>query len=136
MSKPISDKTLFIILMVAAYAVSYAPVVHVPFEWLEAYFHEISHGLAALLSGGSVESIKLRTDGSGVCFTRGGSRFFILFAGYTGAVLWGLLIYLSAKSLGKRANIIAILLLAMIGVSTALCARDTVTILIMVLMAV
>jgi len=59
----------------------------------------------------------------------------VSFAGYAGAVVWGLLIYLSARSLGRRANIIAWGLTTMIGVSTIFWARDLTSILILVIMA-
>ncbi len=130
----VTSKQMFIILFLTAYGLSYIPVLHVPFKWLEVYFHEISHGLAAILTGGRVISIELRPDGSGLCYYQGGWRLLISFAGYAGAVAWGLLIYLSAKSLGRRANIIAWLLTIMIGISTILWARDLTSILILVIM--
>ncbi len=74
---------------------SWVPILHWPFQWLQTYYHEISHGLAALGTGGHVSRIELNINGTGVCFTRGGSRFTILVSGYLGAVLWGLLIYSS-----------------------------------------
>jgi hypothetical protein len=53
------------------------------------FLHEISHGLAAVLTGGSIESIGLSFDEGGVCRTRGGSPFVILNAGYLGSLAWG-----------------------------------------------
>jgi len=67
---------------------------HLPFKWLETYFHEMSHGLAALLTGGSISHIELNLDGSGVCYTRGGIPSVISFAGYAGAVIWGCFLYI------------------------------------------
>ena len=131
----VTSKQMFVILFLAAYGLSYIPIVHVPFKWLEVYFHEISHGLVALLTGGRVVSIQLHSDGSGLCYYQGGWRLLVSFAGYAGAVVWGLLIYVSAKSLGKRANIIAWGLTLMIVVSTVLWAKDLTSILILVIMA-
>ena len=130
----VTSRQMFVLLFLAAYGLSYIPVLHVPFKWLEVFFHEISHGLVAILTGGRVVSIELRPDGSGLCYYQGGWRLLISFAGYAGAVAWGLLIYLSAKSLGRRSNIIAWALTIMIGVSTILWARDLTTILILVIM--
>jgi hypothetical protein len=60
-----------------------------PFRVFVVFLHEISHGIAAVLSGGSIESIGLSFDEGGVCRTRGGWPFLILNAGYLGSLLWG-----------------------------------------------
>jgi hypothetical protein len=60
-----------------------------PFRLFVVFLHEVSHGVAALLTGGTVLSIGLGTDEGGVCVTRGGWPFVILNAGYLGSLLWG-----------------------------------------------
>jgi hypothetical protein len=60
-----------------------------PFRIFVVFLHEISHGLAAVLTGGSIESIGLSFDEGGVCRTRGGWPFLILNAGYLGSLFWG-----------------------------------------------
>jgi hypothetical protein len=62
-----------------------------PFRLFVVFLHEISHGLAAIVTGGSIVSIGLSHDEGGVCVTRGGSPFLILNAGYLGSLLWGAL---------------------------------------------
>ena len=62
-----------------------------PLKVFVVLLHEISHGLAALLTGGSVEKLMLLSDQGGLAFTRGGNRFVILSAGYLGSALWGAL---------------------------------------------
>ena len=57
------------------------PIISIPFKWLDSYFHEISHGIAALVTGGEIIRIQLFTNGAGLCTTRGGSAFFISFFG-------------------------------------------------------
>jgi len=69
-----------------------------PFRLFVVFLHEISHGLAAVLTGGAIVSIGLRFDEGGVCLTRGGWPFLILNAGYLGSLLWGALFLL----LGRR----------------------------------
>jgi len=64
-------------------------VVVYPFRVFVVFLHEISHGLAAVLSGGRVVSIGLSANEGGVCVTRGGSPFLVLNAGYVGSLLWG-----------------------------------------------
>jgi hypothetical protein len=62
-----------------------------PFRLFVVLLHEISHGLAALATGGQIVSIGMSFDEGGVCLTRGGSRFLVLNAGYLGSLLWGAL---------------------------------------------
>jgi hypothetical protein len=84
-----------------------------PFRIFVVFLHEISHGLAALLTGGSIESIGLSFDEGGVCRTRGGSPFLILNAGYLGSLLWGALFLVLG---GRRARARSVV--AAIGVFT------------------
>ncbi len=57
-----------------------------PLKILVVLFHELSHGLAAVLTGGAIEHIEISFDQGGVCYTRGGSSFVILNAGYVGSL--------------------------------------------------
>ncbi len=68
-----------------------------PLKILVVFFHEMSHGLAALLTGGSIERIEVVAAEGGLCVTRGGSRFVILTAGYLGSLVWGGVILLLAS---------------------------------------
>ena len=89
------------------------------------FFHEISHGLMALITGGKVLKIEMHYSGSGLCYSRGGIIWLITVAGYIGAALWGLLIYLMAGKLPKRySHITAALLAAVLVVSGILYVRD------------
>lgn len=67
-----------------------------PLKILVVFLHELAHALAALATGGSVESITVNADQGGLTVTRGGSRFWILTAGYPGSLLLGLLFLLAA----------------------------------------
>ena len=60
-----------------------------PLKILVIFFHELSHGLAAWLTGGSVQEISVSSREGGYCLTLGGSPFLILSAGYLGSLLWG-----------------------------------------------
>jgi len=77
-------------------AVFWNTVVVYPLKLFVVLLHEVSHGLAALLTGGGIERIEINTNEGGVCFTRGGSRFVVLTAGYLGSMLWGGVILVSA----------------------------------------
>jgi len=94
-------------------------------SWQTTFFHEISHGLAALASGGSLVKIELHFSGSGVCYTRGGLGWLISLAGYAGAAFWGLLIYLSALTLPRGySHWPAVFLIALLAVSAVFYAAD------------
>ena len=49
-----------------------------PFRVFVVFLHEISHGIAAVLTGGRIVAVGLTFDEGGVCVTDGGSRFWIL----------------------------------------------------------
>lgn len=74
-----------------------------PLRVFVVFLHEISHGLAAALSGGRIVAIGLTFDEGGVCITEGGSRFLILNAGYLGSLFWGaVFLVLSARTRASR----------------------------------
>jgi hypothetical protein len=60
-----------------------------PLKILVVFFHEISHGLVAVATGGSIDRIEVVAAEGGLCVTRGGSRFLTLSAGYLGSLVWG-----------------------------------------------
>ena len=75
-----------------------------PLKIFVVFLHEISHGLAAVATGGSIERIELSANEGGVCWTRGGSRFLTASAGYLGSMLWGgLLLVAGARTRFDRA---------------------------------
>lgn len=89
------------------------------------FFHEASHGLMALLTGSKVLKIELHYAGSGFCVSAGGIHWLITLAGYAGAALWGLLIYLMAGKFPKRySHITAIFLAAVLIAAGILYVRD------------
>jgi len=127
------DSLIFIGLCVFAFFFSYLPFLNLPFTWLMTFLHEISHGLMALVTGGSVIKINLYLNGSGLCTTTGGWAFLILLSGYLGAIVWGVVVYLFATKINKKyAVTLTTLLSALIIVSGLLWARDLLTIIIMI----
>jgi hypothetical protein len=60
-----------------------------PFRLLSTTIHELSHGLAALLTGGAFLRFVVFPDGSGLAYTAGGIRWLIIPAGYVGTALVG-----------------------------------------------
>jgi len=132
-----SDTIIFIALFAFAFVFSYIPFITWPFDWIETFFHEISHGFAAILTGGSINRIELEISGAGTCYTTGGVRFIVAFAGYFGAVIWGMLIYEISDELHPNlANYISLILAAIIVMSLLLWGSDPVTYIISIAMVI
>lgn len=121
----------FWILLLAAALLRQIPILSLPFNWLESYFHELSHGLAAVISGGSILKIELFPNGAGLCTTQGGNRFFTAFMGYSGAAIWGAMIY-SLSTIGQRiTQTFTSILLILLVVTCLLWVRDLLTLVIL-----
>ena len=67
-----------------------------PLKIFVVFMHEVSHGLAAVVTGGRIVEIQVNPQQGGHALTQGGSRFWTLTAGYLGSLLWGGLILLLA----------------------------------------
>ena len=85
-----------LILMVIAIILLWNTPVLIPLKILIVFFHELSHGVAALVTGGRIESISISPQQGGVTITRGGNLFLITSAGYIGSLLIGVLLFLVA----------------------------------------
>lgn len=129
-------KYQFWLMLLTALIILQLPFISIPFKWLESYFHEISHGLTALLTGGSIVKIQLFPNGAGLCTTRGGSAFFISLMGYGGAILWGCLIFYLASSHRKIAHIFSLLLVGLLASSILLWVRDLLTLFIVLVLLI
>lgn len=118
--KPLRQPDRLILFCIAAIAVDFIPFLRLPFLWSETFFHEISHGLMAIATGGSIVSLTLNYDGSGHCISQGGVLLLVSFFGYFGSALWGFLIYLLADNIRLQfsrplmALFIGVLLLTML----------------------
>lgn len=85
-----------------AIGLTFWPAVSVPLKWFETLFHETSHAMAAIATGGSVDSIALAFNGSGTAWTRGGIHFITAWAGYAGALFWGALLYAMGSAMARN----------------------------------
>ena len=68
-----------------------------PLKIVVVLLHELSHGMAAVITGGSIDHIEVNAQQGGVCWTSGGNRFLTLTAGYLGSMTWGGLILVGAS---------------------------------------
>ncbi|WP_342713613.1 M50 family metallopeptidase [Litoreibacter janthinus] len=109
--------------LVAVIFALWSTPVMVPLKIVVVLLHELSHGLAALLTGGSIEQITISPEQGGLALTRGGSRFLTLTAGYLGSLVLGMaLLFAALRSTADRA-VVALLGLGLLVVS-ALYLRD------------
>jgi hypothetical protein len=86
------------IVSVALWRVPIVGLFFYPFHIFGTFVHELSHGLAAVLTGGEFRRFVVNLDQSGTAWSAGGIRWIITSAGYVGsAVFGGLLIIMSAR---------------------------------------
>lgn len=124
----------FWLLFIFAIIVLQIPIISIPFKWLESYFHEISHGLTAVFTGGNIVRIQLFPNGAGLCTTRGGSSFLISLMGYGGAIIWGGLLFSLASVHRNIARVFSIVLLCLLTTSILLWVRDLLTLFIVLVL--
>jgi hypothetical protein len=131
-----TQKYRFWLFLLLAAIVRQLPIVSIPFKWLESYFHEISHGMAALVSGGSIVQIQLFPNGAGLCTTQGGVAFLISFFGYAGAIIWGTLIYSLAGKHQRMAQLFSAFIILLLVSSMIFWVRDLLTFVIVTVLLV
>lgn len=84
-----------------------------PVQLLVVFVHECGHALAAILTGGEVRSLEVRSNLSGEARTAGGIPFLILQAGYLASALFGAVLMVAAtrpRSARHTLLVIAVLL--------------------------
>jgi hypothetical protein len=90
------------LITVALWFIPYADILTYPFVIFVTFIHESGHALAALLTGGSVMSLSVHTDTSGLTLTTSGGLI-VSSAGYVGATLYGvLLLFLIRRAVAAR----------------------------------
>ena len=89
----------------------------IPLKILVVFFHELAHGLAAVFTGGNIESISISPQQGGLTTTRGGNLFLITSAGYLGSLLIGVLLFLAAHKTKADKMIMGALGVTMLAVA-------------------
>ncbi len=75
-----------------------------PLKIFVVLLHEISHGIMAVATGGTIQEIVITPDQGGACICPGGSPFLTLSAGYLGSLAWGGLLLAVAMRGGRWAR--------------------------------
>lgn len=93
----------------AAYVVPGVRLLLLPLLYLNTHLHEMSHALAAVLTGADVQRIVVNTDGSGMTPVQGGNILVVASAGYLGASMFGAaMIYAGRTEKGAKSMLWAL----------------------------
>ncbi len=85
-----------LLLIFIGIALLWNTVVMYPLKIFVVFMHEISHGLAGVVTGGRFGEFQVNPQQGGHAYTYGGSKFWVLTAGYLGSLIWGGIILLLA----------------------------------------
>jgi hypothetical protein len=113
----------FAVYFIALWFLWNTPVVY-PLKVFVVMLHEISHGIAAVATGGSIQRIELTWDQGGSCLCPGGNAFLTLSAGYLGSLGWGVLLLLLASGPVRRYKVVLLGLGAVLAGFTILYVRS------------
>lgn len=94
-----------------------------PFRVFGTFVHEISHGLAAIATGGTFQRFVVNPDLSGTAWSAGGWSWLITSAGYIGSAVFGGALVLAAAR-GVRAQTLLFWLGAALGLLCLLFVRN------------
>lgn len=89
-------QTILLVAVVAGIFLFWHHVALYPLKLLVVFFHEASHALMTVATGGKVTELVVNRNQGGHVISLGGSRFWVLSAGYLGSLVWGTVIYLVA----------------------------------------
>ena len=110
-------------------------IILLPIKLMTVFFHELSHGIVAILTGGKIIGISLNINQGGVCSHQGGIPLIVASAGYLGSLLWGSGILLASLKKGYNKWLCQAIAVFFI-VATGLWVRDIQAIAITVTIAV
>ncbi|MFH1196443.1 MAG: M50 family metallopeptidase [bacterium] len=67
-----------------------------PIKLFTVILHEVSHGIAGILSGGQILMIQFDPNLGGMCIIEGGNEFIVASAGYIGSLILGSILFISS----------------------------------------
>ncbi len=119
---PMKQTFILLALLTLVFFLWNSPVLY-PLNLLIVFFHESSHAIMTVITGGQVQEMVINPQQGGHVISLGGNRFLTLTAGYLGSLLWGLIIYTLAVRTDFDKHIMFILA-SVIIVITAFFIRD------------
>ncbi len=106
-----------LILIFLVISLLWGTLVLYPLKIFVVFMHEVSHGLAAYLTGGSIVEIEINPKQGGHAKTSGGNTFVILTAGYLGSLIWGGVILLMAARTHFDKAVSVLIGIGMVGIT-------------------
>jgi len=88
------------VVTVALWFIPYASYLVYPIRLFVTFIHESSHAVVAFLTGGSVQSLTIAADGSGVVYSVPSGAFGAVFtssAGYLGSTIFGVILLFAMR---------------------------------------
>jgi len=108
-----------ILFIVIVSIVFWNSIIIYPIKFSVILFHEISHGIFSIITGGKIVEIQIYSNLSGVCISTGGVSFLIASAGYLGSLVFGSILFLAAYNHSKSlwSNTIISIILIIFAIS-------------------
>lgn len=117
-------QVILLVLMIGATIYFWNTLLLYPIKLFVVLLHELSHGLAAVATGGEIASIEVSERIGGLCVYRGGNPLVVASAGYLGSLFWGGLILVTTARTGASQGVALTVVVVMV-VATVLWIRNT-----------
>ncbi|MEZ4402903.1 MAG: M50 family metallopeptidase [Kofleriaceae bacterium] len=113
---PVERRLALVAAVAGLYAVPYAGYLLYPLLLVATSIHELAHAVVAVLTGGTVATMTVRADGSGLTTHVGGAAGPIALAGPLGpAVVGALLVAVAARPARVRGVLVAVAAAVLLG---------------------
>lgn len=97
--------------------IPFAGFIVYPFRLFVTFIHEGGHALMTLLTFGSVDTVRVHTDASGVTLSRGGLPLLVSSAGYLSSTIYGASLLMMCKQASNAKAVLTITAAAILGLT-------------------
>ena len=116
-----------VVITLALYVIPFGAFLAYPLLLLSTMFHELGHGIAAIVSGGSFDSFMIFADGSGVAQHHGsggaGVQAFVSAGGLVGPAIVAAMAFVAGRSIRGSRGLLGFMAIAL-AVALALVVRN------------
>ncbi len=116
-----------VVITLALYVIPFGAFIAYPLLLAATLFHELGHGVAAILGGGTFETLRIYADGSGVAQHSGsasaGIRAFVAAGGLVGPATIAALTFVAGRTVRGSRGLLGIMAIAL-AVALALVVRN------------
>jgi hypothetical protein len=128
------ELTILLILIIVSFFLWDTYLIY-PIKLFVVMLHELSHAMAAILTGGKIISMNIGFNLGGKCEAEGGNVFIISSAGYLGSLLFGLIFFISPNN-SKHGKWIVITVCTLIIITSFMTATNILFILLALISSV